>query len=109
MLSKKSSRAVTVTDQKYRWSIAPDGQWVTLVVQDEQSNGQKLEIIIKTDVSSNKRAPTDESMRPVKPALVADLIGKGLQIGWQPKTAHPPLELTLNDNDDLEIRRGLPR
>ena len=108
MLSRKNSRAVTVADEKYRWSIAPDGQWVTLVVQDEHSNGQRLEIIIKTDLSSNERTPGHEKMRIIKPAFVAELIGKALQIGWHPKEACPPLELTLSENDDLEIRRGLP-
>ncbi len=51
MLSKKRSRKIHVDDEAYRWSIASDGQWVTLVVQDELSNGQRLEIIIDTDIN----------------------------------------------------------
>ncbi len=110
MLSKKKSRPITVGNEKYRWAIAPDGQWVTLVVQDHQINGQKLEIVIQVHFSQIN-PDTGETialpMRIVKPALVAELIEKALQFGWQPKAAHPPLELTLQSNDELKLRRGL--
>ncbi|MGH1417551.1 MAG: hypothetical protein ACRBCJ_01700 [Hyphomicrobiaceae bacterium] len=111
MLSKKSSRAITVGDDTYRWAIAPDGQWVTLVVQHAEVNGQRLEIRIQVHFSSQAKlyagVTNPAPIRVVKPALVAELIARSLEIGWLPKTARPPLELTLERNDDLKVRRGL--
>ncbi|MCP4106441.1 MAG: hypothetical protein GY749_13065 [Desulfobacteraceae bacterium] len=110
MLSKKRSRKINIDNEIYRWSIAPDGQWVTLVVQDENSNGQRLEIIIDTDINRMwiEFPNTDNlNLRVIKPALVAELIRKAIKIGWKPKYSGSPLELTLDDKDELIIRRGL--
>jgi len=110
MLSKKKSRPITVNDQKYRWAIAPDGEYVTLVVQHAESNGQKLEIIIKTDVNRfwlEFPNTGDLNMRVVTPSLVSNLIEEALNLGWLPTLKNSPLELSLNEEEKLQVRRGL--
>jgi hypothetical protein len=117
MLSKKRSRPIVVDQQEYRWSIADDGQYVTLAIQLLEANGQRLEAAVETDLRRywletpmNARTNTQPSKwRPVTPSLVAKIIKNGLALGWTPGRKLPPLEVSLNAGDELELRRGLKK
>lgn len=81
MLSKKKSRPITVDGEAYRWAIAPNHTFVTLVVQYAEENGQKLEIIIPTDINRmwleflNTR---ELNLKAVTPAAVSKIIKDAL-------------------------------
>ncbi len=111
MLSKKRSRPIVVDQQEYQWSIADDGLYVTLAIQLPETNGQRLEAIVETDVGRYwlERPMNTQplNLRPVTPSLVAKIIKNGLALGWTPGRKAPPLEVSLNARDELEVRNGL--
>ncbi len=105
MLSKKKSRPIVFNGHPYRWSVVEDGVYVILVVQRSNIDGQKLEVIIRAiELQENSDASV---FRPITPALVSNLMTGAMNCGWQPNDRHPPLELSLDENDELEVRRGL--
>ena len=108
MLSKKGSRGITHEGQPYRWSVAPDGVYATIVVQHAEENGQRLEVNLRTHLGSGEGQESfTPEIRPITPALVADLIGRAKALGWQPEQAAPPAELSLSEEDALTVRRGI--
>ena len=106
MLSKKRSRPIVFNTHQYRWSVAEDGEFATIAVQRSTIDGQKLEVIVRAiswQVDTGVAA-----FRPITPALVSQIMAKAMDCGWEPGQRHPPLELSLNESDELLVRRGLP-
>lgn len=99
MLPKKNSRAIEVGDESYRWAVSGDSGFNVLVVQHAAANGQRVEVIAST--------PDEGGPASITPALVAQAVREAMQIGWKPKDRASPLVLTLNQKQQLEIRRGL--
>ncbi len=106
MLSRKNSRPILFNDQPYRWSVAHDGEYTSLAVQHSSNDGQKLEIIIRS--IEWQQDTGDGNIRPITPALVSSLMAGAIDCGWEPASRHPPLELSLDDDDQLVVRRGVP-
>jgi len=105
VLSKKNSRPIVFDEHPYRWSVAEDGEYAILAVQRSNINGQKLEVIIRAvewDAGSGAAAS-----RPITPALVSKIMSEAINCGWEPDQRHPPLELSLHQNNKLEVRWGL--
>lgn len=110
MLSKKRSRSIVVGGEEYRWSIADDGIYGTLAIQHADANGQRLEVIVQfiDDGCAESGVSTRSGLiRAVTPVRIEKIIRDGLTIGWLPQRRFPPLEVTLNALDRLEVRRGL--
>ena len=84
MLAKKKSRRITVNGIVYRWLLAPDNSiYGILKVQDEQANGQYLQVhllLYNTQVEHQK----------ITPSLVAKYIKAALAKGWKPTSNRPP-------------------
>lgn len=51
-LRKKGSRTIVVDNIRYRWLISPNRDFVIAIVQQEDCNGQKIEVHIATDIDS---------------------------------------------------------
>ena len=89
MLAKKKSRRIIVDDIAYRWLLAPDHSiYGMLKVQDEQANGQYLQVhllLYNTQVEHQK----------ITPSLVAKYIKEALVKGWKPTSKSPPFKLKI--------------
>lgn len=108
MLSKKNSRPITAMDQPFRWSVSPDAQYATLVVQHAEVDGQRLEINFLAYIGQPiGDEPFTPEIRMIAPSLVANLIARAAKLGWQPTTKAAPLEMSLSETDELTLRRGL--
>ena len=102
-LSKRNSRRIVVDGNSYRWSPAPDSGYITLVAQDELSNGRKLEVIVSSDENitiENGSYSIDVGGDPllITPKLVEKIIRDSIEMGWKPKENGPPMELSLEEN-----------
>ena len=89
MLAKKKSRRITVNGIVYRWLLAPDNSiYGILKVQDEQANGQYLQVhllLYNTQVEHQK----------ITPSLVAKYIKEALVKGWKPTSKSAPFHLKV--------------
>lgn len=41
-INKKSSRRITVRDERYNWTVSPDSGYIVLIVEQEVSHGNRL-------------------------------------------------------------------
>lgn len=80
-LAKKESRMLVTGDVRYRWVVSPDSGFMVLVVIDDESSGQKLEVQMDYDDLS-----MPQKHRQITPSLVLGCIEEALQRGWQPRT-----------------------
>ncbi len=110
-LSKRNSRIISVDGTDYRWAPSQDSGYYTLVVQSHDGRGRRLEVIVSRDDHvlvekgySVEYGDTEDVI--LTPSLVADLIRKGLRLGWRPNDLGPPVELSAIEGE-LTIRRGL--
>jgi len=104
MLSRKRSRPIQVDGENYRWNIAPNDKWVTIIIQDVSSNGQRLEIRVNTDINRmwiEFPHIEDLNLKVIKPALVEKLIRMAIKFGWSPKRSGRPLKMIFTEKEQL--------
>ena len=76
-LAKKESRTLVTGDVRYRWVVSPDSGFMILVVIDDESSGQKLEVQMDySDLSEHQQH------RQITPGFVVTCIEEALQKGW---------------------------
>lgn len=90
-LRKKGSRTLVTDGVRYRWVVSPDSDYMVLVVIDDESSGQKLEVQMDYD---DPFIP--QKHRQITPGLVVGCIEEGLQKGWQPRAPElKPFRISL--------------
>ncbi len=90
MLSKKRSRPISLDGHQFRWSLAEDDEFVVLAVQRADTNGQRLEAIIRSkadwgSIWDHHLENPQYRARPVTPSLVSKIMAHALQLEWQPE------------------------
>lgn len=72
-LAKKGSRTLITGGVQYRWVVSPDSGYMVLVVIDDESSGQKLEVQMDYDDPSEH-----QQHRQITPDFVVGCIEEGL-------------------------------
>lgn len=101
-LRKRNSRTILVDNTRYRWLVSPNKGFVVVVVQQENSNGQKIEVRFTTDINSFwLEFPATENMnlKIVSPRITEAMIRQALNLGWQPEKSGKPLVFNFIDNN----------
>ena len=95
-LAKKESRTLVTGGIRYRWVVSPDSGYMVLVVINDESPGQKLEVQMDYDDLS-----AHQEHRQITPGFVVGCIEEGLQRGWQPRTPElKPFRISLQRLND---------
>jgi hypothetical protein len=77
-LQRKGTRKIVVNDRAYRWRVSSaDGQWLAIVVEGEQGEGQRM-------VSQWYDYRT-----AISPGLVREVVLRALENGWEPDRRGP--------------------
>lgn len=97
-LNRKDARAITINNEKFRWAISPGSGYVTLIVEHEATNGQRLEVCIESDINDYwADFPLIETMnlRVVKPREVRQIILEAINEGWMYREPGKPITYKL--------------
>ena len=96
-LPVKSSRRITVGSDTYRWIVSPDSGSMWVIVEREDTAGQRLQAQFDYHDALPSPAPATQRQR-ITPASVRRVIELALRRGWCPAQPHlPPFRL-----DDAE-------
>lgn len=71
---------------RYRWLVSPSKGFVIVVVQQENTNGQKIEVYFQTDINSFwLEFPNTENLhvKIISPKNTESMIRQALHLGWQ--------------------------
>ena len=107
-LSTKNSRPITVNGTHYRWAIAPDSGYVTLVVEQSQGKGQRIAVQILTDIHDFwTEFPNVKglNLKVVTPKVVRQCILEALCAGWKPAMPGTQMDFDLLEDYTLKRRR----
>jgi uncharacterized protein (TIGR02996 family) len=103
-LAKRGSRRIIVAGVDYRWVVSADDGYMVLVVELDDSPGQRLEAIFGysdlDEPAEEGNSRTGGQRRSLRPGVVCDVIRAALQRGWQPSRRGLPA-LRMHDADQL--------
>jgi len=105
-LSRKKSRPIIIDEENYRWAIAPDSGYVTLVVEKTGVKGQKIAVQILTDINDFwTEFPDVKNLKLdiVTPKLVRHCIIEALKKNWSPDK--PGKQMDFNLLEDYILKR----
>lgn len=104
--NKKNKRPITVTDQRFYWSVTGGDGYISLMVMTEAHGSGRLSCNFDyhQDETKHEGYSTLSNQFVVTPYIVRQAIEHGLKSGWQPFEKSPNLSLgPLDDKIDLRL------
>ncbi len=103
-LSKKISRNIRVANMTFRWAISPKPTQIILVVESADMKGQKMEVIIDSDIDRfwiDFPNTSELNLKVIMPKDVELIILQALQLQWTPLEKGPILRFKF-ENETLK-------
>ena len=92
-IARKGSRSIEVADQRFRWVVSPDSDYMVLVAELADEPGQRLEVQVKYS-----HTDTNNQYVAITPSVVRCAIELALLEGWSPRARGlPPFRLLNSD------------
>lgn len=101
-LPKKTSRPITVDNEKYHWLVSPRAKGIIVfIAEKEHCKGALIEVKIKSDINELwTKFPNLNGMnlKVIKPKDAESIIKQAQILGWNPEQSGKPCKFEYDGN-----------